>query len=259
MNFESVLVNKKGCEFDLFTLKNKYSAKVLASLMGIEYFFKYPTKNMNRKCFHHFSRGRPYWHLKKDGTIKTFYKNKTLKYLLELEFNKIGCKTSVFVKRAINIIEKNASKFIKKQTQTILIIQKIWRGAFVRMQIKKAKFDVSNGVDFLVDIISQNTIYQPLIIINDFKNGNKVIYDKTTILSLVKTTKIPLLTFFNQETNQEEIHYMNVPVSSPSGYGYTYVSPFTRHEFDLYDGTKNIIKSIYFNVGRKLSHNNVFN
>jgi hypothetical protein len=115
----------------------------------------------------------------------------------------------------------------RQQFMNKLIIQWLYR------KFKRAYRSRLSKIETNIDMITCEEIKTPVIISEDWKNGNKVVYEYYTILNCAEYVKIPV-GFDFEEDGRETIYY----VEKPTGY---FVSPYTRFKFKA-----DSIKRLYY-------------
>lgn len=90
-----------------------------------------------------------------------------------------------------------------------------------------------SNIETSVDMITCEPIECPVIISDDWKNGNKIVYDYDTLIKCAEFQKIPI-GFDIEEDGSEVMIYLE----RPTGY---FVSPYTRIKFQ-----SESIKRLYY-------------
>ena len=100
----------------------------------------------------------------------------------------------------------------------------VFRRAYLR---RLSKIETS------VDMITCEPIKSPVIISDDWKNGNKIVYDFDTLIKCAEFIKIPV----GFDVNPDGTEFM-IYIERPTGY---FVSPYTRTKFQAES-----IKRLYY-------------
>ena len=241
---DSILLTRKYTRIHLGTLLDNYGAKLLVKMIPSVYFFHHerilnhlPINNKARIAgTRNMHNGRPLHHLNKTtGNLKSKYKGKELRKTLLSEFSIIETyEPYPKFNQKIDILQRNIRKIYHIKTSYAILIQKYVRRFLVNNAIKKAKQMVNEKIDFLYDSITTERLYDPCIILPDFHNGNFVIYNKSTIHKMMKTYNIPIYSYFNENTQNDEYIYRTI-IERDIFHNTIYKSPYTRREFTMND------------------------
>jgi len=237
---DTILLTKKFTKVHLGTLLDQYGPRVLSSLFGTVYYFQYPDDYKKTSAL---ARGRPWYHINKStGHLKKIYKKSNLRTTLKNELQKIEYNQDLQFLKNLRKIQYYNKKLYAKKYKYATTIQKYARRYIIIKSISKAKQFIKENIDLYEDPITAEPLNDPVIIEPDFKHGNYVIYNKFTISQMAKKHHCPVYTYFNPQTNSEEIMYYEITEKDVFN-NTIYKSPYTRREF-----TMNEVVSLKYNL-----------
>ena len=251
MNRDDVLLTRKYTKIHLGTLLDNYGPELLAAMIPSVYKFQYPSDYPNTR---NWENGRPWYHLNKStGQLSKKYKGTNLRKCLVNDLSKIKkYKPNAKLLRSVQLIQKNARKQYIKKYIAAVIIQKYARRFYVKICKRKALLMINEGVDFSSDVITTEPLCNPYIILPDYNAGNCVFYNQSTIGKMAKTQEIPVFTYLNELTHQEEMIYRYVIERDALG-NILYKSPFTRNDFTMHD-VLSLKQNLIFEFGQRLTY-----
>lgn len=262
MNRDDVLLTRKYTKIHLGTLLDNYGPELLAAMIPSVYTFQYPEiiqrmgnhTTTYKNILRNWKNGRPWTHVSKtSGVLKKNYKGTNLKKILIQDFKKIErCLPSIHLNKNIQIIQKIFRRKFQEKTFSAVIIQKYARRFYVKLCKSKALQMIREGVDFSVDVITTEPLVNPCVILPDYNNGNCVFYNKCTIEKMIKSSNIPVFTYLNELTQQEEMIYRYVIERDMFG-NILYKSPFTRNDFTMND-VLSLKQNLIFDFGQRLTY-----
>lgn len=241
---DSVLLTKNYSRIHLGTLLDNYGAELVSKMIPSVYIFYHEQNRFqpyrNSKVCNAMTRniynGRPLHHINKNtGYLKSKYK-KSLQNILkqELALIEYGLPHPRFTK-SVHCIQRFIKQKYSIKNHSAIIIQKYIRRYLVKIAKSKAIKMINENVDFVNDCITTEVLTDPCIILPDFRNGNFVIYNKSTIQKMEIVEKVPLFSYFNEISNSEEIIYRYDIVKYDVFHNKLYKSPFTRTEFTRHE------------------------
>lgn len=180
-----------------------------------------------------------------NGIYNIYVPEDTKETLLLNKFNKNAIHTAMCNMRRghymENLIKKNGK--VKKGTPSFnqCVAKMQYKQRFINKltiahmceRFRRAYRNRLAKVETSIDMITCEKINEPVIISEDWKSGNKVVYDYNTIINCAEYLKIPI-GFDIEENGREVIVY----IEKPTGY---FVSPYTRFKFKA-----DSIKRLYY-------------
>ena len=251
MDRETIMLTQRFTKIHLGTLIDNYGPELIAGMIPKVYRFQYP---MWHSAARNWENGRPWHHVNKTtGLLRKKYKGTNLKKVLVAELSQIGqCNFNAQFMYNIRTLQRFMKQKYKQRYNAAVLIQKYVRRYYVRLCKMKAQQMIDENIDFATDIITTEKLIRPCVILPDYKQGNFVFYNKSTIDKMVKSQKIPVFTYLNELTMEEELVYRHIVEKDIFG-NLLYKSPFTRIDFtkeDVLDLKNNLI----FQFGQRLTY-----
>lgn len=234
---------------ELGSLLDTYGPDILSKLIGKVYIFQYKY-SCNGMFKANITRGRPIHHLNKvNGKLKYKYKNTKLREILCDEFSAIPSNRDNKLVSAVNKIKKAYLKHISNRSLYATLIQKYIRGFLTRKAYFDAKNMIDEGLNFLEDVITCDTLKDPVVIFTDWDIGNKFIYDFQTIENFLKIKKEPVY-WYTSTTSETQYIYRYIYEVDIFG-NKLFKSPMTRKEFTINDIVP-VKEKLWYRVGSAL-------
>lgn len=114
-----------------------------------------------------------------------------------------------------------------------ITIQKYTRRFLIKNNMTIARKLIEQNVDFEVDMITYNRIEEPILIASDWIDGNKIIYDESTIRQCALVDEVAE-EYYLDENGMQQTKVKKSYVHTDDGYR-IYKSPFTRNLFTIID------------------------
>ena len=250
---DSVLLTRKFTKIHLGTLIDNYGVELLVKMIPSVYRFNHENDYFEIVGLRNRKNGRPFHHInQKTGHLKLKYKGKDLRQTLiyELQTLKRYNPLPTFI-RCVCILQYHCKKMYMKKEKNCIYIQKNVRRFITRIAKEKAQRMIREDIDFLVDSITLDSLHDPCIICPDFENGNYIIYNRSTIRKMEKVSRIPIFSYYNELTQNEETMYRYV-VERDNYCNTIYKSPYTRNEFIMED-VLSLKDNLVFKFGQLLT------
>ena len=240
---DTIMLTKAGTKIHLGTLIDNYGSKLLTKMIPSVYIFyhepcniKVKTQKARNAGCRNMCNGRPLHHISKTtGYLKNKYKKLSIqKALLEDFIHIIRFKPTQRFIDSVYIIQNFIRNKYKYLERNAIIIQKYVKRFLINICKNKALIMLNEGIDFTIDSITTENLYDPCIIEPDYTNGNFVLYNLSTIHKMVKTYDVPIYSIFNEITQEDEIFYRTF-IERDYKNRAIFKSPYTRREFTMND------------------------
>lgn len=251
MDRNTILLDDNMTQIQLGRLLDEYGAQELVRMIPKVYKFQYP-KDF-KKYGRNWSGGRPFHHLNQNtGCLKKNYRGTELRKIILNEIYSLQVySVQSDISQKVVWLQRAVRKKLEIKHTHAAVIQKYIRRFLVSLAFKKAKQLIDDCVDFDRDCITYDSLTEPCIIRPDYMKGNFVIYNKSTIEKLTKTSLVPAYFFYDSETNQERLVQYRI-VERDIFQNIIYESPFTRIQFTRHDVTS-LDNNLIFQIGRCFS------